>query len=167
MAQREFTRRRRKVRVEEQEELVAVLDGDAHSSGEFPAVLPADTKAMDAAGWRFVARDDVRAQSSKARRAKVFVRNDQTLLATGKITAKFRDDVPRARIDWLLDERALRVTRELTFADNYFEIDPVGDELRDAIDIANELLTVAECELAEPVFIEAIGQRPVALGGHG
>lgn len=166
MTQREFTRRRRKVSVEEREELVAVLDGDAHSSGEFPAVLPADKKAMDAAGWRFVARDDVRAQSSKARRAKVFVRGDQTLLATGKLTAKFRDDVTRARIDALLAERSLTITGALTFANNYFEIDPVGAELRDAIDLANELLTVAECELAEPVFIEVIGQRPMALGGR-
>ncbi len=142
-----------------------MLDGGAHSSGEFPAVLPADKHAMDSAGWRFVARDDARAHSNSTRRAKVFVRGDQTLLATGKITAKFRDDVSRERIDALLAARSLTVTGALTFANNYFEIDPVGDELRDAIDIANELLTLEECELAEPVFIEAIGQRPMAHGG--
>ena len=112
-----------------------------------------DAKAFEEAGWKFV-----RAKTSSS----VPAGNDVVVDVDGRLkilahalNVKFRPTLSRSGVENILQRFSLSMRRDLGFSPNLFLVDDPGN----AISTAKSLNKLDDVVFAEPVLIEAIGER--------
>jgi thermitase len=78
-------------------------------------------------------------------------------VGTGRLTIKFKPGVSKNEIDALLEQKNLKIIRQLKFADSLYEIEV--QDMSDPLDLSVELHNNEKIEYAEPVFNQHIPQR--------
>ena len=78
-------------------------------------------------------------------------------VGTGRLTIKFKPGVSKNEIDALLEQKNLKIIRQLKFADSLYEIEV--QDMADTLDLSVELHNNEKIEYAEPVFNQHIPQR--------
>ena len=140
--------------------------------------LSADTKnasrlseqqeIFEKAGYIFIKPNEKTSKTleSKALRSElpntggVFVDKEGLIkVGTGRLTIKFKGDVSKSEIDALLEQRNLKIIRQLKFADSLYEIEV--QDMTDPLDLSIQLHNNEKIEYAEPIFNEHIPQRYV------
>jgi hypothetical protein len=124
------------------------------SASELAAQNSLDHKealAFEQAGWKF-ARTEAKTDGSN-----VVVDDDGRLkIVSDALNVKFDPAVSRSDVESILKEHGLSVRRDLKFSPNLFTVSGVGG---DAVEKAKSLNTLDKVLYAEPVLIEALGQR--------
>jgi hypothetical protein len=107
--------------------------------------------AFEQAGWKFA-----RAEST-AGHSNLVVDNDGRLkIVSNAINVKFAPAVSRSDVESILNDHGLSVRRDLKFSPNLFTVSGTSG---DTVQKAKTLNNLDKVLYAEPVLIEAIGQR--------
>ena len=110
-----------------------------------------EARAFEEAGWKFARTE------SKADDSNVVVDNDGRLkIVSGLLNVKFDPSMSRSDVESLLGKYGLSVRRDLKFSPNLFTVSGSGG---DAMRNARKLNNLDKVLYAEPVLIEAVGQR--------
>jgi hypothetical protein len=110
-----------------------------------------EARAFEDAGWKF-ARTEGEAGDSN-----VVVDNDGRLkIVSNSLNVKFDPSMSRGDIDSILAQHGLSVRRDLKFSPNLFTVSGSGGG---AVEKARTLNGLDKVLYAEPVLIEALGQR--------
>lgn len=107
--------------------------------------------AFEQAGWKFARTE------SEAGNSNVVVDNDGRLkIVSNALNVKFDPSMSRSDVESILKDYGLSVRRDLKFSPNLFTVIGAGG---DAVEKAKTLNNLEKVLYAEPVLIEAIGQR--------
>lgn len=130
--------------------------------------LSEQQEIFEKAGYIFIKPNEKTSKTleSKALRSElpntggVFVDKEGLIkVGTGRLTIKFKGDVSKREIDALLEQRNLKIIRQLKFADSLYEIEV--QDMTDPLDLSIQLHNNEKIEYAEPIFNEHIPQRYV------
>ena len=166
------------VEIEELEDLVAVMPGDADRRAEVlvpeerqadvagPGLDAQQLAAFEKAGWIF-ARPSTRLADAAVSRTevdgvaavqRVFRKsNGRLALGTNKIAVRLRDELSDAEVVDVLSNHGVTAVKRLRFAPNLFEVRVAPGA--DFLEVARHLAEDAAVEFAEPQFIEHIPGR--------
>jgi hypothetical protein len=123
----------------------------ARAIAELSSLDEKETRAFEDAGWKFVRTDD------RAGDSNVVVDNDGRLkVVSNSLNVKFDPSMSRTDIDSVLAQHGLSVRRDLKFSPNLFTV--TGSD-GGTVEKAITLNSLDKVLYAEPVLIEAIGQR--------
>jgi hypothetical protein len=110
-----------------------------------------EARAFEAAGWKFARTE------SKAGESNVVVDNDGRLkIVSDLLNVKFDPSMSRSDVESFLRQYGLSVRRDLKFSPNLFT---VRSSDADVMQKARTLNNLDKVLYAEPVLIEAMGQR--------
>ena len=124
----------------------------ASAIAELNALDEKETRAFEDAGWKFA-----RTTKGETGDSNVVVDNDGRLkVVSNSLNVKFDPAMSRDDIDSFLAKYGLSVRRDLKFSPNLFTVSGADG---DAVNKARTLNGLDKVLYAEPVLIEAIGQR--------
>jgi hypothetical protein len=132
------------------------------------AKLSKQQEIFEKAGYVFIKpNENTRSLlDSRARRSElpntgsVFVDKEGVIkVGTGRLTIKFKPDVSKNEIDALVQQKNLKIIRELRFADSLYEIEV--QDMADPLDLSVQLHNNEKIEYAEPILNEHIPQRHI------
>jgi hypothetical protein len=110
-----------------------------------------EARAFEKAGWKFARIGSASGDSN------VVVDNDGRLkIVSDALNVKFDPSMSRRDVESILKEYGLSVRRDLKFSPNLFTVSGAGS---DGVEKAKTLNNLDKVLYAEPVLIEAIGQR--------
>jgi hypothetical protein len=110
-----------------------------------------EARAFEKAGWKFARIGSARGDSN------VVVDNDGRLqIVSDALNVKTDPSMSRSDVESILKEYGLSVRRDLKFLPNLFTVSGAGS---DGVEKAKTLNNLDKVLYAEPVLIEAIGQR--------
>lgn len=123
----------------------------ASAIAEKNALDHSEALAFEQAGWKFARTASTGGESN------VVVDNDGRLkIVSDALNVKFDASLSRSDVESLLEKYGLTVRRDLKFSPNLFTVSGTGGGVVEKAKSLNNLDTVV---YAEPVLIEAMGQR--------
>ncbi|HET9774192.1 MAG TPA: S8 family serine peptidase [Nitrososphaeraceae archaeon] len=128
--------------------------------------LDEEQKIFENAGYIFIKPNDqiMRAIKSGILRSELpnagrtFIDQEGGIkIGTGRLTIKFHADVPKNQIESFINEKKLKIIRQLKFADSLYEVE-IQDNI-DPLDLSVEFYNNEKIIYAEPIFNEHIAER--------
>lgn len=111
------------------------------------------------AGWRLIRAASIPDATMSRVLATLVQRGGRTALMTAVLTVRFVASMGRTEVDDALSDHGLTIVRRLGFGDNLYTASVVGIGVADTAAIAEKLMHLPCCEMAEPVYVEQIGER--------
>lgn len=169
MLRRSYRRRHRDATADEIEELRAIRDdlGSVNTPESIDTtrygVDRSERAPFEAAGWRFVETGRATAKATQDPRlslARVLrLPGGRLALSSGRVTAKFKENVSQESIEQLLEPFALERLEPLPIATHLYTLQVRSSSSPDEFELAATLSQADDVEFAEPELIEDIGDR--------